>query len=342
MPVPSVFEPQRVEDSAVLFTDLKQTAVDTARADGDLNIRVPLNDFTVADLEQTNLTDAGKAGLGQEHPTTSRETRRVVRFSITTDLGSRIAGTVLSFFFGKVTTTGVADPFTHVFTEQDPAVSKHAPATTVYIQMGSGLAFKFHGLTVNSIGLGGRHGELLPLTAEFIGIGFFTQGTIALPALTSQVLYSGSDVVISVGNVGASADVSDRIASWSFNANKNVDIDNAYFPGSGVTGGRIWIGRRTYSAQINAWVDASSDLYDRALNRVLSELKFDCQIDANDRCEILLPEVRFSKSVGSEAGKAIYQLDVAEEDVYKTGGATPNEPAQATLLNEITAYLQTA
>src|SRR3990167_3043468 len=185
-----MFEAQRAFDVTWLFSTKKESAYGTALADADLTRRV-----TVARVEagkQTKLfrSDLDRVGKGHEFSTELEELARDLRRATTFDASSLTLAWVAAFAMGKVATSqpnpgGNPTAYDHLFTFADPAVSKHAPTTTVYEELTADLKRRLVSLACNDFALTGRARQPVELRATWFGGGGTPEGAYAgaLPAL---------------------------------------------------------------------------------------------------------------------------------------------------------------
>ncbi len=336
------FDPQRDFDVAWAFTTKKQTAYDTIRADVDLTLRTYFNALEFGAITQRKETDGAKFGKGHEFSTIVRNLSQDLRLARSFDLSSLMAGWVAAFGMGKVVTTGIG-PYVHTITFSDPPTDgKDAPVTTIYEQLSDGIKRKIHSAAVNDFSMSGQNQQLVQMALNLVGSGEVTSGAVTLPGVTAISLFNGGDTTVKVGPQGAPVDISERILDWSFNVSQNLKDDLGYHPGSGLYRARIWLGKRTVSLSLRAFLDDSSDMLDLFLANTLREVEIKNTIDANNELTVLFPGLRFTQySTEVEDGILVHNLSTGDDGVFKDVSGTPNEPIQIIVKNDEATYLAT-
>ena len=345
-----MFEPQRAFDVTWLFSTKKESAYGTALADANLSRRVTAARVEVGKQTKLFRSDLDRAGKGHEFATELEETARDLRRSSTFDASSLTLAWVAAFALGKVATSqpnpgGNPTAYDHLFTFADPAVSKHAPTTTVYEELTADLKRRLVSLACNDFALTGRAREPVELRAAWIGSGATSDGAYAgsLPALTPQSFFLGADADILFGPQGAPVSIKDRVLDWSVSVTQNLEAELGYYPGSGKFRGRLWYGPRRVSATLTLFAKQTDDLLTLFLNDTVRELRVSLAGDLIGpgpeihRALVVLPAVRVTALDDAvEGNHVVYRVEIGEAGVLKQTGL---EPLQITVTNTETSFL---
>jgi len=345
-----MFEPQRSFDVTWLFSPKKETAYGAPLADADLTRRVVAAGVEVGKLSKLFRTDLDRVGKGHEFSTELEELARDLRRSTRFDSSSLTLAWVCAFAMGQVATSqpnpgGNPAAYDHLFTFADPAVSKHAPTTTVYEELTADLKRRLVSLACNDFSLAGRAREPVELTAAWIGSGATSDGAYAgsLPALTPQSFFLGADADILLGPQGAPVSIKDRVLDWSVSVAQNLEADLGYFPGSGKFRGRLWHGARRVSASLTLFAKEADDVLALFLNDTVRELRISLTGDVIGpgpevhRALIVLPAVRVTALDDAvEGNHIVYRVEIGEAGVLKQPGL---EPLRITVTNTEPSFL---
>lgn len=344
-----MFEPQRAFDVTWLFSTKKQSAYGTALADTDLTKRVVAAAVEVGKVSKLFRSDLDRFGKGHEFATELEELARDLRRTTSFDASSLTLAWVCAFAMGKVATTqpnpvGNPTAYDHKFTFADPALSKHAPTTTVYEELTADLKRRLLALACNDFSLSGRARDPAQLTATWIGSGSTADGALTpLPALTPQSFFLGADADILFGPQGAPVSLKDRVLDWSLSVSQNLEADLGYHPGSGKTRGRIWYGPRRVSASLTFLAKEADDLLTLFLNDTVRELRINLTGDVigpgpeAHRALIKLPAVRITALDDAlEGHHLVYRVEINETGVLKQTGL---EPLEITVTNTEPSFL---
>lgn len=342
------FEPQRTFDVTWLFSTKKETTYGTALAAADLNRRVVAPAVELGKIAKDFRSDLDRFGKGHEFATELEELSRDLRRTTTFDASSLTVAWVAAFALGKVTTTqpnptGNPTAYDHKFIFADPAVSKHAPTTTVYEEFTADLKRRLVSLGCNDFALSGRAREVASLTANWIGSGQTVDGGITLPALTAQSFLLGADADILFGPQGAPVSIKDRVLEWSVSVSHNLEADLGYHPGSGKFRGRLWYGTRRVSAALTLLAKEADDIFTLFLNDTVRELKMDLAGDLigpgpeKHRALVRLPAVRITALDDAfEGNHLVYRVEIGEPGVLKQSGL---EVLEITVTNTEPSFL---
>ena len=337
-----MFEPQRAFDVTWLFSSKKETTFGTALADPDLTHRVTANAVEAAKLAKLFRSDLDRLGKGHEFATELDELARDLRRSTSFDASSLTAAWVCAFGMGKVATTqpnpgGNPTAFQHVFTFADPAVSKHAPTTTVYEEFTADLQRRLVSLACNDFSLSGGARDPVQLTANWIGAGSTSDGALTpLPALAAQAFLFGRDADVLFGPQGAPVSIKDRVLDWSLSVTQNLDM--RYHPGSGEFAGLVFHGLRQPSVSLRLFAKEADDILTLFKGSASKELQFTVEgavigAAVKHKLEIRLPAVRITALDDAlEGNNYVWTLTIGPEGIFK--GATLTEPLQITVVNE--------
>lgn len=324
----------------------KQANYATLLADADLTKRLPMLSADVSQTALAVVSDAARYGKGHEFATSDRELLRDVRRVVTAELNSFLFGWLAAFGLGSLTTSTLTpgQSYQHVAKFQ-PLSDKQIPVTTLYEELGTGLKRKLHAMAVAEFSLSGRSREVVQSAASLIGSGQETRGALtAVPAMTPVVLLVGGDVTVNYGPQGAPVSFGDRLREWSVRLSQQPDADGGYTPGSGKYRSRLLVTRRVASCSFVVEVDeANADLFDALLNRdtkelaiALDGLTIGSSADTHGGV-IRFPAVRLTAvEIGVDNGRAVYRVDIGEEQVLKDGS---NEPVTLTVRNDVPNYL---
>ncbi len=344
-----MFEPQRSFDTTWLFSTKKETAYGTALADADLSRHVVASAVEVGKIAKFFRTDIDRFGKGHEFPTELNELARDLRRTTSFDASSLTLAWVAAFAMGKVASSqpnpgGNPSAYNHVITFADPAVSKHAPTTTVYEELTADLKRRLVSLACNDFALSGRARDPAQVVANWIGSGQTVDGALTpLPALTAQSFFLGADTDVLLGPQGAPVSLKDRVLDWSVSVTQSLDADLGYHPGSGKFRGRIWYGPRRISAALTFFARQSDDIVTLFLNDTLRELQIQLNGDVigpgpeKHRAVIKLPAVRITAADDAlEGNHVVYRIEINETGVLKQAGS---EPLEITVTNTEPSFL---
>jgi hypothetical protein len=344
-----MFEPQRAFDITWLFSPRKESAYGTALADGDLDKHVVANTVEVGKIAKLFRSDIDRFGKGHEFATELEELARDLRRTTSFDASSLTTAWVAAFALGKVATSqpnpgGNPTAYDHLITVADPAVTKHAPTTTVYEELTTDLKRRLVSLACNDFALSGRARDPVQLTANWVGSGESSDGALTpIPALTAQSFFLGADTDILLGPQGAPVSLKDRILDWSLSVTQNLDADLGYHPGSGKYRGRIWFGPRRIAAALTLFARETEDILALFLNDNVQELQIILTGDVigpgpeTHRALIKLPAVRITGFDDAlEGNHIVYRIEINESGVLKQTGL---EPLEITVTNTEPAFL---
>ena len=344
-----MFEPQRAFDTTWLFSPRKESAYGTALADPDLTKHVVASAVEVGKIAKLFRSDLDRFGKGHEFPTELNELARDLRRTTTFDASSLTTAWVCAFALGKVVTSqpnpgGNPSAYDHLITFADPAVSKHAPTTTVYEELTADLKRRLVSLACNDFSLSGRARDPVQVAANWVGSGQTVAGALTpLPALTGQSFFLGADTDILLGPQSAPVSLKDRVLDWSVSVTQNLDADLGYHPGSGKFRGRLWYGPRRVSAALTFFAREADDLLALFLNDTIQELRIVLSGDVigpgpeKHQAIIKLPAVRLTAFDDAlEGNHIVYRVEINETGVLKQGSA---EPLEITVTNTEPAFL---
>jgi len=344
-----MFEPQRTFDTTWAFSLRKETAYGTALADADLNRRVVASAVEVGKIAKLFRSDLDRFGKGHEFATELEELARDLRRATSFDSSSLTLAWIAAFAMGKVVTSqpnpgGNPTAYAHAVTFADPAVTKHAPTTTVYEELTADLKRRLVSLACNDFSLSGRAREPVQIAANWIGSGATVDAALSpLPALTAQSFFLGADTDILFGPQGAPVSLKDRVLDWSVSVSQNLEADLGYHPGSGKFRGRLWYGVRRVSAALTFFAREADDLVSLFLDDTLRELQIILNGDTigpgpeKHRGLIKLPAVRITALDDSlEGNHIVYRVEINESGVLKQPGA---EPIEITVTNTESSLL---
>lgn len=335
------FTPQRDFDVAWAFSTKKQTDYPTILAPGDLTLRTPISNLDLAQIQSQFRGDAAKFGKGHEFGTQKKEVNRDLRLGRQFDLSSQNAGWLIGLVTGKVVTTGAADPWTHVFTFMDPATAgKDAVVTTIHEDLGAVKRY-LHAMACNDITVSGSGQGVAQIQGNFIGSGNTSDGSgFTPPSVLVEDLMTNGNLSVLLGTQAAPVDISERVQNWSYTLSQNLNADLGHAPGGGKFRVRIWIGQRTVSVSLRVFVKDDADLYDISLGGTKQELQINLSEGAGDQVNAKFPAVILNAAqFGFEDGYEVYELTSGDDGVLKDAGATPAEPIEITVLNDIAAHL---
>lgn len=347
-----MFEPQRAFDVTWLFSTKKESAYGTPLADANLTRRVVAPQVEAGKVAKLFRSDRERVGKGHEFATELEELARDLRRSAALDASSLTVAWVAAFGMGKVATTqpnpgGNPTAYDHAFTFADPAVSKHAPTTTVYEELTADLKRRLVSLACNDFTLAGRGREPVELRASWMGSGATSDGAYSgsLPALTAQSFLLGADADILFGPQGAPVSIKDRVLAWSVSVAQSLEADLGYYPGSGKFRGRLWYGLRRVTAALTLFAKQTDDVLTLFLNDTVRELRINLTGDVIGpgpevhRALIVLPAVRLTALDDAvEGSHIVYRVEIGEAGVLKQAGL---EPLQITVTNTEPSFLTT-
>lgn len=344
-----MFEPQRAFDVTWLFSSRRESAYGTPLADADLTRRVVAPAVELGKLSKLFRNDLDRFGKGHEFATELEELSRDLRRTTSFDASSLTVAWVCAFGMGRVATTqpnptGNPTAFDHLFTFADPALSKHAPTTTVYEELTADLRRRLVSLACNDLALSGRGRDPVQLTANWIGSGSTSDGVLTpLPALTPQSFFLGRDADVLFGPQGAPVSLRNRILDWSLSVTQNLESDLGYHPGSGLFRGRIWYGARRVSASLTLFAQETDDLLSLFLADTVRELQINLTGDVIGagpevhRVALRLPAVRITALDDAlEGNHIVYRLEINEAGVLRQPGL---EPLEITVTNTEPSFL---
>lgn len=360
MPLPSTFNPIHRFDPGWLINPQakKQTNPQTVLADGDLTAVFPFEGDPVLRRSDTIRSDINMTGKGHPFatPANHKQVARDIDGTRTFQMNSSLAGILASLGMGSVSSAqpnagGNPTAYRHTIKFLNPlSAGRHAPVTTIYEQLAdvSGWRKKIRACAVNRLTFSGSARDPVQIAADIVTSGEDVEDAVTVPAVGTFDVLDGDQMVFKIGNLGAGADISDRLASWRVVIAQNIDVVNGKFPGSAKYSERFWIGaQRVEEISIDLFVRAAdADIRDLWANDTKQEVSFKLsgsQIGGGPEkhdVEIFFPSLRIpAPNIGLNGDWEVYQLRISPDRIYKDAAASIVEPVQITVTNITTAYL---
>lgn len=259
---------ERVKNVEVAFTTKKQSAYGTENIDGDLTLSHLMEAPDIADRVPEVMPDDDRVGYNHEFSENqeieSWEVTRAFKFNLT----SLMAGWIGAFGLGSVVTTQPdvgESPNTYDHTcKWSTAASKQNPVTTFVEKVSTGIKRKIPDLAVATFEISGEGKQRIQGSVELVGSGRSEASTLTMPASVNQ---GGSflrmrGVNFQIGPSASEIDVSSRLKSWSWTGDLDLQLDDGYFPGSGLFRGRCEWGVRKSDLTFTLLLDSGSQEID--------------------------------------------------------------------------------
>ena len=361
----------RSGDLRVSLSHKAQTNYTTQLAAADLNSTggksFAPSAALLPEITRTLAREGSQPFTGHEFPeaTFEHEIQRDLRFGLNFNpANSYLVGWAAALALQDVTSVEEATAtghFTHTIKPSDPLASGgsfDSKVTSVYFDSGGPDANRrkaiFPSLALLNFSLSARRSELVQLSTELLGSGKEDASTaVTLPSLTSQVILSGQNFKVELGDKGGGlTDITERVSEWNFQCLQSVDeaggyIPNATTPADGKFRSQLRFLRRSFSLDLAILADrANTDIADRVKNETQSEVKItlDSGVVAgtgtkNHGFVIRIPACRLREApLEFDETGAFYRVTVPENQIYKDA-AIADSPCTITVENEQATYL---
>ncbi len=303
------------------FSSKKQSAYGTALADGDLTLAYPFRGPDILERKPDLATDEDEMGRGHEWPTAQEVERWDCKLKRNFDVTSFMAAWAGAFGLGQVSTNQpdpVGNPtvYEHTGLFSDPDTSGHQnPAATVVEKLSSGIKRKIKDLTVDKFIISGEGRNRLQLELILAGSGQVEDSSLSMPALTTGSFLRMSGTKLEIGISGAEVDVSSRLRQWTLRVDNGLQLQDGYYPNSGLYRGRCLFGRRKASLSLTLDLDAGSTELDylennQELKAILTAEGETISGSYKHKLVITIPKLRYRTALIAEEGhKLVYRLD---------------------------------
>jgi hypothetical protein len=311
----------------------------TALADASLTRSASVDASTMFNLGDKRWSDAGAIGHGTDFATgdlrTGYTSGGTVKGMNGIDLWT--LGWMFALAFGQETVTGVAAPYTHLFTM--PNISATMPCTTVYVEDTADIHRKYMDLAAKSMSVDIPERGPINASLDLVGTGRIVAGTLgtALPAIVAPNYLTGSAIGVTFTPSGGEAVAfAGRQTAVSF----KIDRGSAPFESSGDGGyaASVQKGKLKFSVSITVMAQATDDIVGFFENFTQGSVEIG-NVNAGDvyQLAITAPNARIkTKPMANVQDKVAYSVTFDEGSCLQVG----NTPAiSASLMNTCPAYL---
>lgn len=328
------------------FTTKKQSAYGTKIPDVDLTKAYPFLGPDMLERTPEIMTDEDEVGKGHEYPTSQEielwDTKLKRSFYLTTDM----AGWIIAFGLGAISSAQQAatTAYEHTGTPMSPAASLQLPVTSVVEQQTSGIKQLIRDLLINDFAISGEIGKRLMLETNLVGSGYVEDSTLSMPSLSAGSFLRMRGLTFQIGPSGSEVDESARVKKFEFKWENNPDLEDGYYPGSGLYRGRCELGSpRKASLNFTLLMDQNTTHKDHLENNDYLAAIITAQgalIESTyyHNLTITLPRLAYTAlPIGVEGNKLAYNVEC---NVFYD--ATSGWPVEIKVMNTETAYLVAA
>jgi hypothetical protein len=307
----------------------------------DLDQWIQVNDFEPAKIEKQFRTDEGKIN-GTRGKTQRQKFRQMGTAPFKVDASVEVIAWLLGLGTGNITTTGMADPYTHVI--KHPPLCSLYPYSTSFVQgiVCAGLTggYKsYKGCVVDQITIEGDSAGEVKLTWTFKHDGSeTTQASFTFQTAVQAFTYLiGSMMTMKLyPNGDAAIDITDKVLSWKVTYNFNVQPTKT--ANSGLYVARYKYGKSSpkISVEVTISGDKSSVIYGYSDAETLCtyQLKLDAGTTPARSIQLDMSKVYIMADEGADDLEPTLNLKIDEIDVIANTG-----PAVWTCKTGVAAYL---
>jgi len=313
----------------------KQATFGTPLTVTQLTYRPPVDPAARASFPRDYHSDITRSGKGHPWPTVRNKVMEDSALAVNGELDAQLAGMLLALVMMKVTTSGVG-PFTHDFLFE--LATRIAPVSTIYCTETADLLYRIPDLALASLTISG--GPVGPLTysAQLIGSGRRTAGSITLPAVAAPSYLYGNDTDILIGAPGAAASIKERVKSWSVTLLSGATQHRG--PGGAMNSSFSKIGTQRATVQLAVAAKDVDDIFTLHLNDTLQELQINTNSGASAQLKFKFPNLKFrAPQAAVDDLDTVWNLEAGEQDVLKGAALNLVEPQ---VINSQAAYLVAA
>jgi hypothetical protein len=339
MPGPYNFETQPKFLRNLMLSLNKQAAWNTALADAALTYRQRFDGAAVLEQKITRRSDIGYAGKGTAFATNGQITSYDTELSgFKVELAPWMAGWLFAFLMGKETVTGVAAPYTHVFTFDES--TRTAVPTTLYVEDTEDVKYKVPDFCINDVTI--TINETGAVMAEMTGMGtgrlVLAALAAALPAVPAETYLLNSDAVLNFGLVGAPQPFIGRHISTTFKCENQLAVHRA--PGGGLYGIFVRKGNPKFSISSSFAAKDTDDVYTRFANNTACAFTMGINSGASAQMQISIPQTQLkTNKIGFVDEMIVWQIEADETTCYQAAGVPP---VSVQVINDVPAYLAVA
>lgn len=316
----------------------KQLAWNTALADAALTRRQRFDGSAIVELAQTRRSDLAYAGKGTAFATDGQVTMWDTKLSnLKTEGSAWILGWLFAFLMGTDTVTGAA-PYTHTLNFDE--TTRSAIPTTVYVEDTDDVKYKCPDMCVNDITITINDMGAIGVETNLVGTGRQVIGAMVAgpPALAADAYVLNSDVVPTIGAVGAGAAITGRMMSAT------LKFENQLTPHRGMGSGNfatfVRKGNPKFSFTATIAAKDVDDVYTLFENDTASVLTLAANSGASAQFTATYPAVHLKSSkLGFDGDMVVWQIDGDESTCFEAAGA----PAvTVSVVNDVATYLVSA
>jgi len=334
------------------FSTKKQSNYGTEIIDGDLTLAYPFKGPDILERPPEIITDEDQVGAGHEFLTRQDTERWDAKLKRNFDLTSMMAAWVAVFGLGKVVSALVSTSlaYQHDIEFSDPAtVGNQNPVTTIVELLHSGIKRKISDLAISDFTISGDGKNRLQLEANLVGSGSKAVSSLTMPSLTvgDFLRMSGGGITdpigvkFKIGVAAAEVDVSSRLRSFSLKIDNDLQLDDGYYPGTGLYRGRCLYGVRkpefsfTLDAKAGEKVEHDHLESGQELKAILTVVGSIIEETYYHQLKITIPKLKYRDiKVGIEDGKQVYTID---SNLFYDSGS--NGPLTIQVINTQASYL---
>lgn len=331
---------ERLYDVLVAFSSKKQSAFDTPVADIDLTLAHLFKGLDAAELTPEIVTDDEDVGHG-EFQTRGEVDYWDTRKSFRGDCTSLMAGWMGAFGLGAVASVDNLDTsYTHTITLN--TASHQNPYTTIVERLATGVKRNYPDLCVARFALSGEGKGRAAMELDMVGSGRYADSTLSMPSLdTGGSFLKMSGLKFEIGPTASEVDVSDRLRSWRWALDNDLQEDDGYYPNGGQYRGRIEYGRRkqelSFSLLLNTADQELTDLEAHNYLKCIVTCTGTLIAGANyHQFELTIPKLAYRTVRGAADGD--FLLFEIEADIFDDQSTYP---VQLEVINMQADYLTT-
>jgi hypothetical protein len=313
----------------------KQLAWNTPLADAALTQRMRFDGSAIVELAQTRRSDLAYAGKGTAFATNGQVTMWDAKLSNLKGEGSSwLLGWLFAFLMGTDTVVG-AGPYTHTFDFDE--TTRTAVPTTVYVEDTEAIKFKCPDMCVNDLTITINDMGAIGVETNLVGTGRQVMGAMVAgpPALAADAYVLASDVVPTIGPVGAGAAITGRMMSATLKFENQLTPHRAM--GSGTYATFVRKGNPKFSFTATIAAKDTDDVDTLFQNDTASVLSLAANSGATAQFTATYPAVHLkSTKIGFDGDMVVWQIEGDESTCFDAAG-TP--PVTVSVVNSVAAYL---
>lgn len=330
-------------DYQLAFSLNKQSAIGVAVAENKITKVRPIRGFAPATMEPTNVTDRQWYGKGHGFPTFVDRISKLYRLPAQERSATALELIwALAYVMGSDTITQPNSSlayWSHALKFVSTTTQKEPYFTTIVEAMGAEFKKQLSGVWISSVTLTGNRADHVVLGFE--GGGRLIQdSTMSMPVISNSAFFKTLFGTVAFGDVGAAADISAEVLSWTLTLNQNAQPMFLMGNSSGTEDllSKVLIGDQSIAG--NCVIMVSNAHRDRFLNQ--TECTMQLVLKSPDQigttgvkhtCTIDIPHCKIvGEAFGLEGTTVSYTLNFGEEGVLKSGA---DNPIDITVLSDV-------